>query len=166
MRRVWDIGTQYDWLAQLAEAEDWRGVELSIYGEGRLGGLLRESVRRYEGGDGRAVFAVRPDSPEPVRLVFGRFAFPFWETGKHEAVRSARDYGLASLLDKHAWFCFSPRNGEPCGLCRPCRFVVNDGLGDRIPYRGHLRYAVRQARKAAGVRTRLRRLRRYMTGLI
>lgn len=158
LRDAYDIGSQYGWLARLAEAGGWTGVELSVYGGGRLRPMFGDHVQPVERPDGRVTYALGPDAPEPQRLLFGRFAFPFWELTKREAVAQADREGLTEMLDANTWFCFSPRNGKPCGTCRPCRFVVKDGLGDRIPRSGHLRYVVQQARKAAGIRTRLNRL--------
>ena len=159
LRDAYDIGTQYDWLARLAEAGDWTGVELSVYGGGRLRPMFGDHIQRVERPGGRTTWALGPDAPEPQRLLFGRYVFPFWETSKREAVAQAEREGLTEILDAHTWFCFNPTNGKPCGTCRPCRFMVKDGLGDRIPLSGHLRYAARRARVAVGLRTRLKRLR-------
>ena len=159
LRDAYDIGTQYNWLARLAEAADWTGVELSVYGGGRLRPMFGDHIGPVVGPDGRTTYALGPDAPEPQRLLFGRYTFPFWETSKVEAVVQADCEGLTEILDAHTWFCFNPTNGKPCGTCRPCRFMVKDGLGHRIPRSGHLRYAAQQARMAVGLRSRLRRLR-------
>lgn len=159
LRDTYDIGTQYGWLARLAEAGGWTGVELAVYGGGRLRPMFGDYIHRVERPDGRATYLLGPDAPEPQRLLFGRFAFPFWELTKLEAVAQADREGLTEILDANTWFCFNPQNGKPCGTCRPCRFMVKDGLGHRIPRSGHLRYAAQRARSAVGLRTRLRRLR-------
>ncbi len=159
LRDAYDIGSQYDWLARLAEAGDWTGVELSVYGGGRLRPMFGDHIQRVERAGGGTTWALGPDAPEPQRLLFGRFAFPFWETSKLEAVAQADREGLTEILDANTWFCFNPKNGKPCGTCRPCRFMVKDGLGHRIPRSGHLRYAAQRARGIIGLRTRLRRFR-------
>ena len=157
LRDAYDIGTQYEWLPRLAEAAGWTGVELSVYGGGRLRPMFGDHIRPVEQPDGGVVYALGPDAPEPQRLLFGRFVFPFWELSKREAFARADREGLAAILDANTWFCFTPKNGKPCGTCRPCRFVVKDGLGDRIPVSGRVRYAAQQVRKAVGLRTRLRK---------
>lgn len=158
LRDTYDIGTQYNWIPNFAEAADWTGVELSVYGGGRLRPMFGDHIHATEGPDGRTTYVLGPDAPEPQRLVFGRFAFPFWDLDKRRAFALADRAGLTQLLDDHTWFCFTPENGKPCGTCRPCRFMVKDGLGHRIPRSGHLRYAVQEARKKVGLRTRLKRL--------
>ncbi|WP_420457521.1 hypothetical protein [Rubrivirga sp.] len=152
LRDAYDIGNQYNWLARLVEAADWTGVELSVYGGGRLRPMFGDHVHAVEQEGGHTTYVVGPDAPEPVRLVFGRFAFPFWETDKQSAFAAADRQGLTELLDAHTWFCFDPRNGEPCGLCRPCEFMMKDGLGHRIPRSGHLRHRLRELRIRAGLR--------------
>ena len=158
LRDAYDIGNQYNWLANFAETADWTGVELSIYGGGRLRPMFGDHIHATQRPDGRTTYRLGSDAPEPQRLVFGRFTFPFWELDKRRAFALANREGLTRLLDDHTWFCFEPRDGKPCGVCRPCRFMVKDGLGHRIPRSGHLRFAVQEARKKAGIRTRLRHL--------
>lgn len=155
---AYDIGTQYGWFARLAEAADWTGVELAVYGGGRLRPMFGDHIQPHVRPDGRTTWTLGPDAPEPQRLLFGRFAFPFWELSKREALEQAGREGLTEILDDNTWFCFNPQDGKPCGTCRPCRFMVKDGLGNRIPRSGHLRYAAQQARLAIRIRTRLRRL--------
>lgn len=159
LRDVYDIGSQYDWLARLAEAGDWTGVELAVYGGGRLRPMFGDDIQPVVRPDGRTTWALGPGAPEPQRLLFGRFAFPFWETSKREAVEQADREGLTEILDANTWFCFNPINDKPCGTCRPCQFMFKDGLGHRIPRSGQLRYAAQQAWRAAGIRGRLNRLR-------
>ena len=162
LRETLDIGRQYDWLARLAESEEWSQVELCIHGKGRLRPLLGDHVHPVERSDGRVVYEVSPEAPEALRLVFGRFAFPFWLTDKHEDFELASRQGLVELLDSHTWFCFSPTKGGPCGTCRPCQFVIRDGFAHRIPrsvrFRNMVAQAVRVARMKIGIRTRLRSL--------
>lgn len=158
LRDEYDIGGQYNWIARLAEAAGWTGVELSVYGGGRLRPMFGDYVRPVETAEGRTTYVLGDDAPEPQRLVFGRYAFPFWTTTKQEAFAAADREGLTELLDAHTWFCFEPHNGKPCGHCRPCRFMIKDGLGHRIPRSSHLRYAVAETRMKLGLRTRLRGL--------
>lgn len=162
LRETLDIGSQYDWLARLAESEGWSQVELCIHGKGRLRPVLGDHVRSVERADGRVVYEVSPTAPEAVRLVFGRFAFPFWPTDKHEDFEEATRQGLVEILDDHAWFCFAPTNGRPCGACRPCQFMIRDGFAHRIPravrVRNRIARVVGDTRKRVGLRTRLRGL--------
>lgn len=157
LRVAYDIGNQYDWLPRFAEAADLTGVELSIYGGGRLRGMFGDHVVPVETPDGRSTFALGPDAPEALRLLFGRFAFPLWPMAKRDTLDFAARSGLTGLLDAHTWFCFNPKGGQPCGVCRPCRFMVKDGLGHRLPTRAHLRYAWMSATGYDGVSARLRK---------
>ena len=160
VRLTHNIGSQYGWLARLATAGGWTDVELMIYGTGRLGAVLGGHVVAVERRDGRTTYALGPGAPEPQRLLFERFTFPLWGVTKIEAVRQADREGLTEVMADQYWFCFNPKNGKPCGTCRPCRFAVADGLGDRVPLSGHLRYGTREALKAIGVGALIKRLAR------
>lgn len=163
MKDAYDIGSQYDWLPRLADAADWTRVELSIYGGGRLRPMFGDYVSQVDAADGGTTYAVSDEAPEAVRLLFGRFSFPFWGTSKREAFAAAESAGLTPLLDDHTWFCFAPRDGRPCGACRPCQFMIKDGLGHRIPTVNRVRAragrAVAEVRSQAKLGTRLRALR-------
>jgi hypothetical protein len=41
------------------------------------------------------------------------------------------------------WFCHRPIRGEPCGVCNPCIYTIQEGLGVRVPASGRRRYRMR-----------------------
>ena len=112
LRDAYDIGSQYDWLARLAEAGDWTGVELSVYGGGRLRPMFGDHIQRVEQAGGRTTWSLGPDAPEPQRLLFGRFAFPLWETSKLEAVAQADREGLTEILRRQHVVLLQPHQRQ------------------------------------------------------
>ena len=52
-------------------------------------------------------------------------------------------YGDFEDVMKLTWFCHRPRRGQPCGTCNPCIYTIEEGLGERVPMSGRLRYHLR-----------------------
>ena len=117
LRRRVPLGVQYLWLAELAEALDWRGVELCI--------------EKHPGGPGpweRAVFDAPGslnDSPEAA--LFARWSFPVIGLTKEDMGALARRHGFYDVLVQR-WFCQDPLMGRACGRCRPCSLANRDGV--------------------------------------
>ena len=155
-RRV--LGSQYRWLPRLARSAGWTDVELSVHGAGHLRQTFGPHLKR--GDDG--VVRVRPDAPDHMRVLLGPFTFPLWGGSKTAEYAQAERAGFSSLLDKHAWFCFSPRRGRPCGACNPCADAARDGFGSHVPLDrrviGGASRAVAKTRFRLGLGTRFRAL--------
>ena len=111
------LGAQYLWLASVAEALDWRGVELSL--EAYPGGMAEFEHLVFDA-PGRL-----NDSPEAA--LFSRFTFPVMHLTKREMGDIAREHGFYDILMQR-WFCQDPVGGKACGHCRPCRLANRDGV--------------------------------------
>ncbi len=138
LQRLWQsisarapIGSQYLWLAEVADALGWHGVELSV--EGLQGwGLM---VFDEHGG--------LNDSAEAQ--LFRYWSFPVLHTSKLQMREFARQNGFLDLLLQR-WFCFSPIGRKPCGRCNPCRLANRDGVDFAHPALGLTRAVWRRAR--------------------
>lgn len=159
------LGTQYDWLARLAAAQDVT-LELSIHVDDTAHGFLDGAVRRDDDG----VYVLADDADDALRL-FERFRFPLFDTSKVEMQEAAERHGFGDVMEM-TWFCAMPLlDGTPCGYCNPCRYTREEGLGRRIPphtpwrraqflalstgvrVRGGLRIRARQARARLAARS-------------
>lgn len=87
-------------------------------------------------------------------IVFGCLDLGSLGVSKSAAQRLSREMGWMPIMRK-TWFCHTPVNGRPCGLCNPCKDAWAEGMGWRLPPSAHLRRcreavlaALRRARRA------------------
>ncbi len=136
LRMKYNIGTQYEWFALLcndlnlamesAVVHQYHGkVEDAINAEGKLT-LLDDIIL------GKRCVVDLKNSSNDLALVFGKLILPVIELTKKDEERIARENGWIDIM-KHSWFCHSPINGEPCGLCGPCDDAMNTGMEWRMP---------------------------------
>lgn len=130
------IGGQYEWLARFCRQRGIDGMELAIHLDDKARTLLADYV------DGsRTALDARFAGLGPYEL-FRTFRFPLFDQSKTAMRERARQLGFEDLM-KLTWFCHRPRGGQPCGTCNPCIYTIEEGLSDRIPPFGRLRYRLR-----------------------
>lgn len=128
------LGTQYDWLARLADQNDLF-LELSVHRDDTAHGFLEGELVRDASGD----LVVRDGVEESLRL-FDRFMFPLFDVTKTEMEAEARENGVGNIMEM-TWFCAVPLlSGEACGYCNPCRYTRDEGMGRRVPDRTIIRF--------------------------
>ena len=106
------VGVQYLWLAAVADALGWSGVELSVERHVPAPTSLHAVVQAAHDGS----FDV------PGSELFKYWSFPLLEVTKDDMADSARQHGFLDLLQQ-SWHCHTPIVGRPCGRCRPCRLA-------------------------------------------
>ncbi len=130
------IGGQYEWLVRLCKQRQLDGLELAIHKDDKaralIADLLDSSRQRLD-----PRFA-----GDPRYELFKWFSYPVFDATKVEMREHARELGFDEFMQL-TWFCHRPNRGEPCGVCNPCIYTIEEGLADRIPPRGRLRYALR-----------------------
>ncbi len=140
-----EMGIQYEWLARLAVGSEASRLELGL--QGHDNGMtywqtkLRENLLPASGeGD---VYRLK-DQPDPSDLLmFKQFRFPVLKFTKRDMAQWAVEQQCDHILAM-TWFCHRPLRGIPCGLCNPCRIVVNDDMAHRLPFISKVRYHVKQ----------------------
>lgn len=132
------LGSQYDWLARYAAQEEIENLELSVHVDDKAYYFLQGKVK--EVGDG---YWKLSDDELGDEIIFQRFAFPLLEISKTQMRLNAAEKGFLKALEK-SWFCFNPHNGRPCGLCNPCIYAVEEGMGYRLPKEATARYKARR----------------------
>ena len=88
-------------------------------------------------------------------IVFKDIILPVIKLTKKDEENISREKGWIDIMEK-TWFCHSPINGEPCGLCGPCDDAMNTGMEWRMPPAAQKRYKRKGLHK--GIRSLKRRL--------
>ena len=133
MRRQSYLGEQYEWLARLVTQEGLEGIELCVHVDDLFVDFVEHSD--FE--------------------TFKCFSLPIMHMTKLDMAEYARDHGFHDLLEL-TWFCHDPVDGQPCGVCAPCRYTRSEGLERRVPpvgsalgfYRRFRRKVVRLLRRS------------------
>jgi hypothetical protein len=130
------VGGQYEWLARFCAQRGIEDMELSIHRDDKARERLVELIDV-------ARLRLDPRHAGDSRYeLFKAFRFPLFDTSKKEMRTEARRAGLEAFMEL-TWFCHRPIQGEPCGVCNPCIYTIQEGLGDRLPPRGLQRYRLR-----------------------
>lgn len=137
------IGSQYDFIARFATKVP--GLELCL-----------EKCYKGKASDCIAAFAkvekiaengieyyqmIENQTDADVYKLFGnlRFPVPLYHTTKLQMAEEYKRLGYGDTMLK-TWFCHTPVNNQPCGICNPCKSVIEEGLSFRIPPQGIRRF--------------------------
>lgn len=127
------MGSQYDWLARFCAQNGIDDMELCIHRDDKAHAVVEPFVYEHRDPDGRPSWRLdRRHRGVDEYTVFGRFSFPLFATSKLEMEAVAAAEGWQELMDM-TWFCHTPAGGKPCGICAPCLYTIEEGLGRRIP---------------------------------
>ncbi|HET9472618.1 MAG TPA: hypothetical protein VFO82_01920 [Steroidobacteraceae bacterium] len=141
------IGGQYEWLARFCAQHGIDDMELSIHRDDQARKLLLDLID---------VTRLRLDprfTGDSRHELFKSFRFPLFDSSKEQMRAEARSAGLEEFMEL-TWFCHRPIDGEPCGVCNPCIYTIQEGLGDRVPPRGLQRYRLRVVPRLRSALTR------------
>ena len=143
LRKKYRVGIQYEWFALLTKhlgikmessvVHQYHGkVENAINAEGTLKTLTDNILsERY--------IIDENESNKYILDVFGNIIFPLIKFTKKDEEFFARKNKWIDILEK-SWFCHSPINGKPCGMCTPCDDAMNTGMEWRMPKESKKRY--------------------------
>jgi hypothetical protein len=130
------IGGQYEWLARFCVERGIDGLELSIHRDDRARELLEDLID-----ESRMQLAPR-HAGDPRYELFKYFRFPLFDKTKRQMREESQSARFDELMQL-TWFCHRPVKGEPCGRCNPCIYTIQEGLAERVPLRGRIRYQLR-----------------------
>lgn len=133
LRRVTEIGSQYDWLARFAQSAEGLELCLELGGGKALKCIQKHGALKLEHDRSNdPYFAIDEDrSSDDLVRVFGRFRYPIVDKTKLEIVEDFKRLGFEEAMHK-TWFCFTPIDGKPCGTCNPCKSAIEAGLTFRF----------------------------------
>lgn len=141
------FGGQYEWLARLCAQHHIEDMELSIHRDDKARELIANLID---------VSRLRMDprfAGDSRYELFRCFRFPLFDKTKLQMRSEAKTAGFDHLMEL-TWFCHRPVNGEPCGVCNPCVYTIQEGLGDRLSSRGRRRYQLRVVSRIRSALTR------------
>ena len=141
------LGTQYEWLGWFAYK--YPGIELSVQKDGRIDAILHkyDSIKKIECSTiGRYYKVDMKKAPEHVKGLFGNYHFPLIEYTKVKMKEEYIKLGCEDIINM-TWFCHKPIEGEACGRCNPCKFVVEEGMKYRLSNEALVRYKIRKRKK-------------------
>ncbi|WP_242927498.1 7-cyano-7-deazaguanine synthase [Pontibacter vulgaris] len=128
------LGIQYEWIARMAAEFGINDLELSI--EARQNNFVWRNIRPFlerENPDDKTTYRLARQPLNPDVILFNCFRWPIIELTKLDMKAIATKHGFIHVLNK-TWFCHKPTKiGIPCGVCMPCRIVVEDGMSHRLP---------------------------------
>ncbi len=140
LKREWNLGAQYEWLALFVDRYDVRDLELSVHSDDKFG-FVRGVAERFETARTGEYWKIREHDVPPEIALFRPFTFPMLGWSKVRMRQVARENGFEDILEQ-TWFCHKPIHGKPCGLCAPCTFVLDEGMGHRIPRAAKMRHTL------------------------
>lgn len=138
------IGEQYEWLARWCAGHGIEEIELCIHRDDKAHRAIEPYITRSgKGANTFCVFDSRFSSTDES-LLFGYFRYPLFDLSKLDMKHIMTLEGLASYMDM-TWFCHNPSSADtPCGVCSPCTYAIEEGLGYRIPLFSRGKYYVKQ----------------------
>lgn len=141
------LGSQYEWLARFALGEDINEIALSVHREDKAYAFLDSCVEPVTRPWGQT-YKLVPCVDNPNIELFRPFSFPLLDWTKIEMQEYAAEHGFDHLMQL-TWFCHSPRDGQPCGLCGPCGYTIGEGFAHRVPRKRRLRRLLVEVKRAA-----------------
>jgi hypothetical protein len=138
------IGEQYEWLARWCARHGLEDIELCIHRDDKAHRAIKPYIA--ESNDGDKVTYVFDSAFNTIDefLLFRYFRFPSFDMSKLDMKRIMILQGLESYMDM-TWFCYSPTSAAtPCGICNPCVYTIEEGLGYRIPLFSRGKYYMQQ----------------------
>jgi hypothetical protein len=138
------LGDQYEYLARFAEEAGIDTLELCVNRETQRAGCFTQLiyptlVKEVDGNSFNYRAVGSPDHPD--LLLFKYFRFPTHQLSKLDTQELATKNGFIDIMNQ-TWFCHSPINQQPCGVCNPCCMTIEEGLGNRIPLRSQIRHFI------------------------
>jgi 7-cyano-7-deazaguanine synthase in queuosine biosynthesis len=133
------MGTQYEWLARFCKANGITDIQLCIHLDDKAHFVVEQVVS--ESTDGfQTIFRVDQKFYEMNEFILFRyFSFPIFKLSKIQMSAIANEKGWGEIMDM-TWFCHEPTSKmNPCGICNPCLYTIEEGLSRRIPIRSRVR---------------------------
>ncbi|MBN2535454.1 MAG: 7-cyano-7-deazaguanine synthase [Spirochaetales bacterium] len=135
LRDTTNIGSQYDWLARFAKSVDGLLLNIEKSENSKIHNCIKQYGRLKRIEEGYVSYCVLDEekSTNDLVLILKSFhlSLPLLETTKPEIYEYFKKLGFKESADK-TWFCLSPVNGKPCGICNPCKTAICDGMTFRF----------------------------------
>ena len=145
LRKFAPLGSQYDWLARFAKEKKIHGLELGI--EKSTSSTVLAVINKLGSikliSNGKISYYVidKENSNPDLYNVLGQFHYPYnlYNMTKIKTLAEYKKLGFEDSINK-TWFCHTPINNLPCGICNPCKSVITEGMESRLPKSSLTRY--------------------------
>ncbi|MFD1363675.1 7-cyano-7-deazaguanine synthase [Lentibacillus salinarum] len=126
------LGDQHDWLARYTEFLKLDDLELSIHEDDNVMNFIKHDVVLKER-DNDSYYQMTDSLSDTALKLFSRYRFPLLHMTKLDMGAAAEKSGFRHMMEQ-TWFCHNPtKGGRACGLCNPCQYTREEGLGRRVP---------------------------------
>lgn len=139
LKTKYSLGSQYAWLASLAENSNLTnliiGLEMSPRSKAYTAITSESDLQTFSAQNIDFYRVIENDNA--ISLIMKRFCFMkdlFCKT-KEEEVEQLNKFSYGDIV-QYTWFCHNPIFGLPCGHCNPCRDALNEGMSWRVPLTG------------------------------
>ncbi|WP_347862280.1 7-cyano-7-deazaguanine synthase [Salimicrobium sp. PL1-032A] len=126
------LGTQYLWLPAYLKQNGIPEIESGAHKDDNIEKFIIDYVERIEEDDDH-YYMIKEEYRDTDLSIFSRFRYPLLDYSKLDMEQIAEENGFGHLMEM-TWFCYRPqKDGKPCGLCNPCKYAKNEGMGRRVP---------------------------------
>lgn len=137
------LGGQYDWLARFTAQNGISGLELSVHRDDTTYPFLKDNVVLSNITNLGEIYELNKEiSDKDLTHIFKSFRFPLLDWTKLKMNTYSEEQGWTEIMNA-TWFCHRPLHGKPCGICNPCRYTIQEGMGRRLPNQAKTRYLLR-----------------------
>jgi hypothetical protein len=134
------LGTQYNWIARYCSEAKIENIEMGLTRGEKQSQVIEDMITETGVGAEKTYWVARRYADTDEFRLFGQYRFPVFNFSKQDMEKIARKNNLQELMDL-TWFCHHPlANGNPCGVCSPCSYLMRQGMHSRIPFWSRLRY--------------------------
>lgn len=125
------LGAQYDWLARYTNSIGISDLELCIHADDTVEDFINNDVELVENGEDK-YYKLQKHLSKPELFIFSYYHYPLFDMTKINMEEQAKISGFDHIMEI-TWFCHSPNKDQPCGMCNPCKYTKEEGLGRRVP---------------------------------
>lgn len=127
------IGDQYVIIANFGKQFEMDGLELCIHLDDKAHEILEPYVVGGNSENDQTYRIIKSNTPAHLYHLFGYFTFPVFHYSKIDMEEISIKQNWLELMNM-TWFCHRPLFGNiPCGICNPCIYTIEEGLGRRVP---------------------------------
>lgn len=137
-----ELGSQYTWLSAISKM--YNNLELSLeYSENsKIRFLINKygKLKTIKEGYFEYFIIDKEQSSDILNEIFAgfRFPIPLYTMKKIDCRDEYIKNGHGDIMDL-TWFCHQPIDGSPCGFCKPCIALVDEGMSYRLGHAGNHR---------------------------
>lgn len=131
------FGSQAQWISQLSKK--YNNLEHCVHKDDNIESLIRDYVSLETDLNGDEYYKVdKQKASKELYDLLGNLKYPILDYTKLEIKDIAEKEGFADIMNE-TWFCHSPINNEPCGICNPCKYVIEEGMSYRLSNKAMIR---------------------------